>query len=432
MYNKKLLISVLFLTLAAAGNLFAGGSEFNTITDAKTLSLNGMYFAGESGMNSILGNPAGLILLNNKYLEFSVADKVGQQKYEGGSQGLHKSYEEDIVTFSGGLAWSFSPGVILGLSYRNGINYNVNWPFVALQRTDTTSAISAFDLYNKIKVNAASLSGAFTFDNLFIGVTFSAYQVKQETAFPLENARWYDSLSTGEASYQFKYNEDGWTFGFGLGLMYQLSPDLRVGIMTRSGYSADLSGSATSNMFADLDSTASVVDLSSKIEMPWVFGGGLIYQLGSGLTLNADVLYSLWSGTQKSIKYKFNNPVWQSHTSGIDPLTGIKPDEFILNYKNTIDAGIGLEYILKDVILRCGYRFSQSPNSDETYSYLFPSVNQNWLSIGLGYTDGNLKADLGLAYAFGLKRMIDSSNSGFNGNYNSDSVLPTITIKYTL
>src|SRR5574338_4786 len=78
MHNKKLLISVLFLTLAAAGNLFAGGSEFNTITDAKTLSLNGLYFAGESGMNSILGNPAGLILLNNKYLEFSVADKIGQ------------------------------------------------------------------------------------------------------------------------------------------------------------------------------------------------------------------------------------------------------------------------------------------------------------------------------------------------------------------
>ena len=222
------------------------------------------------------------------------------------------------------------------------------------------------------------------FDQLTIGVTVSAYQVKQETAFPLENRLWYDTLSIGLAAYQFNYNEDAWTYGFDIGLLYDVSPDLQIGVMARSGYSADLSGTAQSRYFADLDSAASETDLSSKFEIPWVFGGGLVYSLSENLTMNIDVQYSMWSNTQEAMNYDFNNSVWQNNLPVNDSLSGIRADKFLLDFQNTIDAGVGLDLKLTDLDLRFGYRFSQSPNSESTYSYLFPAVNQHRVSLELG------------------------------------------------
>ena len=423
---------ILICILIVSSDLFAGGADLNVVPAAKTLSLDGLYFAGSDGLNSILGNPAGLIKMSDKYLELSIADLIGQQKFEGDIRGLHKSYKEDHFALSGGFAWAFSPDFILGISYQRAINYNVDWPFLAYQFTDSTTSISSLDLYNRFKVNAASLSGALRFDQLTIGVTVSAYQVKQETAFPLENRLWYDSLNIGLAAYQFNYNEDAWTYGFDVGLLYDISPDLQIGVMARSGYSADLSGTAQSRYFADLDSAASETDLSSKFEIPWVFGGGLVYSLSENLTMNIDVQYSMWSNTQEAMNYDFNNSVWQNNIPLNDSLSGIRADKFILNFQNTIDAGFGLDLKLSEINLRFGYRFSQSPNSESTYSYLFPAVDQHRVSIGLGYVDENLSAALSVAYSFGMEKEISRSVMGFDGKYNSSLVIPALTIRYSL
>ncbi len=426
-------ISLIIIGILLTGsNLFAGGADLNVIPGAKTLSLDGLYFAGGDGLNSVLGNPAGLIRISDKYLELTIADLVGQQKFEGDTKGLHKSYENDHFALEGGLGWAFSPDLIVSLSYGRAFNYNVEWPFLALQQTDSTTSTSAFNLYNRIKIDAASVSGALRFNNLTIGVTVSAYQVKQETAFPQENPSWFDSLSTGLASYQFHYNEDAWTYGFGLGFLYEAGTDLQIGVMARSGFSADLSGSADTEFFTDLDSASSTADLSSKFEMPWVAGAGMVYKLNENIIANADIQYSMWSGTQKSITYDFNNPVWQNNAPGIDTLSGINTTEFNLDFQNTIDAGFGLEFLLSEIHLRLGYRFSQSPNSESTYSYLFPSVDQHRVSLGLGYVDENLSADLSVSYAFGVDKKIEGTKTGFNGIYNSDLVIPAITIRYKL
>lgn len=432
MRTKHILLSVLILFFFV-GDIYAGGADLNVIPGAKTLALDGLYFAGGNGLNSVLGNPAGLIKISNKYLELNIADIIGQQKFEGDTKGLHKSYKDDHFALGGGLAWSFSPNFIMALSYQRAINYNVNWPFIALQKSDSAFSVSAFELHNRIMVNAASVSGAIRFNKITLGVSLSAYQLEQETAFPRENPLWYDSVSVGLASYQFQYKEDAWTFGFGAGILFEVSNNLQVGIMARSGYSADLSGTAQSNMFGDIDSvTVSKVNLSSKYEIPWVFGAGLVFNLQENLKINIDLQYSLWGSTQKSINYSFNNPVWQNGLSDYDSLTGLRGDKLILDYNNSIDAGIGLDYLLDNINLRAGYRFSQSPNSSSTYSYLFPSVNQNWITIGLGYSDENFTADLGLAYAFGVNKNITGTKTNFDGTYDSNLVLPTITIRYTL
>jgi long-subunit fatty acid transport protein len=207
---------------------------------------------------------------------------------------------------------------------------------------------------------------------------------------------------------------------------------MQIGVMARSGYLADLSGTAQSRYFADLDSAASEVDLSSKFEIPWVFGGGLVYKLSESLTINADLQYSMWSNTQESMDFDFNNSIWQNNLPSNDSLSGIRADKFILDFNNTIDAGIGLNLKLSDLDLRFGYRFSQSPNSESTYSYLFPAVDQHRISIGLGYVDENLSADLSVAYAFGTEKEINGTTKGFNGKYNGSLVIPVLTIRYSL
>lgn len=424
----KFLITSLILLLNF--NLIAGDANFSTSARAKTLSLNGMYFAGSDGLQPVLGNPASLSLLKTGGLELNIIDNIGQQEYENLQNVLFQSFQEDDFNFGGGIFWSFSPAFTAALSYQRAVDYHINWPFANLFIGDSTSSLLAFDFFNEITVDAASASFAFGFERFSIGASANFYYVEQHNSFPRSNERWNDTL--GLPGYQFIYNQDGYTFGFNIGASFQLNEQLRIGVMSRSGFKVDLEGTASSNMFAELDTAASMVNLSGTFEMPWAFGGGLIYEWSDDLKVNLDVQYNLWDGIQSTFDFTFDNPLWQQSVSSVDSLTGINASSFNLSFRNSFDAGLGIEYNISGLVLRTGYRYSQSPNSDATYNMLFPSVDQHRVSLGIGYRDGNLIFDGSLAYALGFSKKVSRQQINLPGNYNSSIVLPAVTIKYLL
>jgi long-subunit fatty acid transport protein len=64
---------------------------------------------------------------------------------------------------------------------------------------------------------------------------------------------------------------------------------------------------------------------------------------------------------------------------------------------------------------------------------LFSSVDQHWVSLGIGYQDENLLIDAVVAYAFGISTdVINSEFRNLTGNYSSTVVLPAITFRYLL
>jgi len=261
-------------------------------------------------------------------------------------------------------------------------------------------------------------------------MTANFYRVSQHTAFPQANELWFSG--TGLSAYQFEFEQDGWAVGGNLGMMTDISERLRIGAVVRSAYKASLDGTATSQMFVDLDSARSTVNLSSDFEMPWVFGAGVVYKLNASMEFNLDASYSLWSSIQESYNFEFGSSVWETGLAQADTVTGIRGGTFALQYENTFDLGIGFEYAPpQGLAYRLGYRFSQSPNSEMTYNFLFPGVDQHWLSGGIGYSAENYTLSISLAYALGVAKEIRSSeNPNAFGTYDSNTIVPVANLKY--
>ncbi|MCU7495455.1 MAG: hypothetical protein HF314_18015 [Ignavibacteria bacterium] len=425
MFRKYLIAAALFV--AMPGWLWAGGTGLYPLFSARTIGLNGLYFAGYDGVNSL--NPAALGNLTGMGLTISGADILDQQEFKGDKEGLFKAYRNDNISLSAGFFWNIQPGFSAALTYQPYINYEVDWPFTIFRMQDSNAVILAFDMTNRIKASAISPSVAYSLGSLTLGLSANVYYVQQFSAFPLQNDR-----GRGDAAYQFEYDQNAWTYGFTLGVMADMTEDLRIGATLKSGFKAKLKGTAKSIMFADLDSTAYQTDVSSEYSAPWVAGLGVVYRLKENMFLNADVSYSLWGSIKKTMDFTLDNPVWQSGLSGSDSLVGINPSSINLNYRNTISAGLGFEYSDGEgMAYRFGYRFSQSPNSNATYSMLFPGVDQHWFSFGIGYTGEGYTVDASLAYSLGVSKNISSGSlPALEGKYSSSGIVPAVSIHFVL
>jgi long-subunit fatty acid transport protein len=372
-------------------------------------------------------NPASFSSGSGSGAEIYILNQSGLQEFSDISSNLYKSFQEDDFNAGAGVFWKINPSLTAAASYGRAVSYNVDWPFANFFETDSASSLLTFDMHNTFSIDAASVSLSVRSEDFSIGASAHFYFVEQNSAFPVSNPEW--SSGSGLAAYQLNYMLDGTAFGFNLGISYQINEDLKAGAMVRSGYKSDLEGEAQTRMFSDLDSASSAAAVSAVFEMPWVFGAGFLYSWSDNLSINIDFQYSLWASTQENMDFTFNDPVWQQNLGSIDPLTGITPGSFLLAYDNSIDAGIGMEYFLSDISLRFGYKFSQSPNSTETYNLLFPAVDNHTISFGVGYKSGRIIIDAALAYSIGVTEKINSGNI-LPGEYTSSGYLPSVTLRY--
>jgi long-subunit fatty acid transport protein len=427
---KHYLLSIIFF-LSVTASCIAGGSEIFPLNGAKTLSLNGLYFAGSDGVVNSVTNPASLIFLENHGIEFSINDRLSENQFNRYNNTLFRSFRNDEYIINGGIYFTINNNIKLGISYQPSIKYNVEWPYANYFSKDSSSSLLVFDFFNRLTIEAFAPSAAFRFGIFTVGVAPIAYRIKNSLAFPKSNALWGNFNSAG---YQFEYDQEGWAYGFSLGAISQINPELRLALSIRSGYSSNLKGTAVSSMFKDLYTASSKVNLTSKLEIPWIFGAGALYNLSPEITLNVDAQYSLWGSVQKNININFNDALWQQNLSTVDPLTGITGNSFNLSYKNTIDIGAGLEYFPEgDISYRIGYKYSQSPNQLATYNMLFPSGDQHWFSAGFGLREENFLLDGTVCYAVSFSKNITNGVvNNINGKYSYNVIIPTVSLKYLI
>lgn len=426
---KTILLSMIFFL--SVTSCFAGGSEIFPLNSAKTLSLNGLYFAGSDGVVNAIINPASLIFVEGHGIELSINDRLSENQFNRYNNTLFRSFRNDEYIINGGAYFSITKNIKVGASYQPSVKYNVEWPYANFFSKDSSSSLLVFDFFNRLTIEAFAPSVAFGFGNFTIGVAPVAYRIKNSIAFPKSNAAWGNFNSAG---YQFEYDQEGWAYGFSLGAISQINPELRIALSVRSGYSSNLKGSAASSMFSDLYSASSKVNLTSKLEIPWIFGAGALFNFSPEITLNVDAQYSLWGSVQKNISFNFNDALWQQNLSAVDPLTGITGNNFNLSYKNTIDIGAGMEYFPEgDISYRISYKYSQSPNQQATYNMLYPAGDQHWFSAGFGLRDEKFLLDGTVSYAVSFSKSISNGIvNNINGKYSYNVIVPTVSVKYLI
>lgn len=421
---RKYLIAAAVL-IAMPGMLFAGGTGFYPLFSGRTIGLNGLYFAGYDGVNSL--NPAALSSLKGMGLTISGADLLDEKEFNGTKEGLFKSYRNDNISLAAGFYWNLQPGFTAAITYQPTINYEVDWPYTIFRMQDSNAVILAFDMTNRIKASAISPTVSYSLGSLSLGLSANVYYVQQFNAFPLQNDRGH-----GTAAYQLEYDQNAWAFGFTIGAMTDLTDNLRIGAMLKSGFKAKLKGTAKSDMFAALDSTVSQTDVSSEYQAPWVVGLGAVYKLSDNMAFNLDISYSMWAGVQKVQNFTLNNSVWQNGLNYTDSLVGINPSAIKLSYRNTVSAGLGFEYSDgEEMSYRFGYRYSQTPNKEETYNMLYPGVDQHWFSFGIGYKGDGYVVDATVAYSLGVSKTVSTGSvPALSGKYKSSGIIPAVSLHF--
>ena len=418
------------LIILLTQSVLAQGTNKKSYFGARSTALNGLYFAGIDGINNIYSNPAGLSYNRGHAFEGSYYIRSEQNTFNGDLRSSYKSINKDFGCYNLGIYWSVLDDLTVGLGYEQNYNYEINWPYVLIIRKGTVANVEASDLYSREKNSTITPAVSYKIGSFSAGIAVNISNIKTEMSYPQKNYNWIDSISS--PIYQFSFDKEGWLIDFNFGLMYDFNDNLRVGLTISNSSEKILDGTAKSELYAVMDSSASQVSYTAKYQSPWKLGLGFLYKINDDLKLNVDAQYNLYGNFDDQIERQFDNQVWQTKSQIPDSLTGFSISSIKQFFNNAFDFGVGLEFkAALDLDFNFGYRFSQSPNSDKSFDMLNPIVDQHAFSAGFAYYDQSLTIAGSLIFFTGIKKEVKGSSFNVrDGKYDTSGLIPTLSVKY--
>lgn len=198
---------------------------------------------------------------------------------------------------------------------------------------------------------------------------------------------------------------DDLALGFNLGLLYQLSPETRVGLAYRSKLHNQLDGAANFNNSAVGDAIAASQGLFTRtgaraeINLPETISAGIHHDIDGRLAVMGELAWTRWERL-KELRVEFDN--------------ASQPDEVSsANWKNTWFVAVGATYRAGgNWTLRAGLAYDQSPVPDNTRTPRIPDEDRTWLSFGANYRfSPSASLDIGYTHLFVDGALVNLSTS---------------------
>lgn len=268
--------------------------------------------------------------------------------------------------------------------------------------------------YNgKFSFNASTQYG----ENFYFGLNLNSHFINYDKFTDLHETNNNSGALVRDVRFQNALSTIGNGFSFQLGAIAKINEEFRAGLSYNSPtwytiseettqYLGTIRNEGGSNLTQIIDPYVVNVYPNYKLQTPGKITGSLAYIFAEQGLISFD--YSLKN--YGSTKFKPTSDSYFSVQNGIISNT----------LKNASTYRIGGEYRIKQVSLRGGYRFEESPyENDSFYGDL------NGYSVGLGFNFGNVKLDFAYdhaqrdynqqLYAVGLTDAphIDSKNSNF-------------------
>ena len=209
---------------------------------------------------------------------------------------------------------------------------------------------------------------------------------------------------------------DDWSVGFNLGMLWQATPETRVGVAYRSKIKHTLKGEAdfdnpTTGNAAPIAGGAGLVDgnVSADVSLPDSLSVGFQHNVNNKLTINGDVTWTNWSELEE-LRFEFANPL------AADGVT-------TLEWEDSNRYSLGITYLQNNQwTWRAGIAFDESatPNA-ELISPRVPDADRTWLTAGFTYKQSkNMSIDLGYAHLFiddaKVNKSTTDTENTFRGN----------------
>ncbi|MHB1142032.1 MAG: OmpP1/FadL family transporter [Sulfuricaulis sp.] len=353
----------------AAGHLIRPSSKFSDGGSHISNTLGGAPLTGGDG-----GDAGELAVVPNLYYvqEFANGYRFGlginapfglATDYDDDWKGRYQAIRSEIITININPALAFKAGDRLSLG--GGIN---------LQYIDAelTSAVD-------YTVACFSALGAGTCSANGLGV---------------------GTLQSSATSGMSSNTADDLSWGYNLGLLYEFSPDTRVGLAYRSKISHKLEGTgdftiptAASTAGGAVGPTLSAVfadsNIFARITLPEMISASFYHQLDSKWAVMGDVTHTRWSRLPE-LRIDFENSL---KSDGVEAL----------NWENTWRYSVGATYFQDDRwTWRGGIAFDETPiPNPESRTARLPDNDRKWLAVGGSYHGSKgMTVDFGYAHLF--------------------------------
>lgn len=356
------------------GNAFAGGAA--SAEDASTVFFN------PAGMTRLSGTQLSVVMHAIKpTVRFSNAGSAGTG-VNGGDAGSWALVPNFYVVTE--LSPTLRAG--LGISSPFGLktDYDANWigRFQAIKSDMKTININPALAY---KIN----------DQLSVGAGLNAQYISAE----LTNAVRLPGNAEGFA----QVKGDDWSFGYNLGVLYEVNQSTRFGLAYRSDVRHKLEGDVT---FSGPFVFAQNGPINAEITLPETVSLSAFRQINPQWAVMSDVTWTRWSRFQELRILRSTGA-----------LVSLTPE----NWEDTYRFAIGASYQQSDKLkLRGGAAYDQAPVTDSNRTARIPDADRTWLSVGASYQfTATSSIDVGYAHVFVANAAINSGTPALVGEYSN-------------
>ena len=392
-------------------------------------------------------NPAGMVLIQGNAFEgdlnlydinskFTGQDQLSEGVLSGtaASNGTPSHFLEETLIPATFAVNSLPHGIKIGLTVTTPNGGRIKYPddfsgiyegSEALLTEIQVSVPIAIPITDKLSIGAAPILDWF---QNYVSITQN--QTSLNSATPNGNG------ALG------RFRGSSYAPGFDAGVMYQFSPDTRLGLNYHSKIVHDIKGTETVDI-GELRTIGNVVDnlgsllgLGGVVALPpaassatdkWVFPQSVSFGLFQRLTRQIDVMASAqWTDWQQAGDLDIVDPSTSSFTGG-----GIYTP---FHYRNAWTVGAGADYLpIPRLRLMGGAGYDETPVTTPYRNDLLPDNNRIMVSGGFSYqVRMNLKLEAAYAHYFIADPSIDQTRQSLGPTGLSATQAGTLTGEYSL
>jgi long-chain fatty acid transport protein len=381
------LVALIGMVFAAQAN--AAGFAVQNQNGAGT----GTAFAGSAAMaedaSTIYFNPAGMTYLPMGH-SISVAGTLLQRSLkfdDRGSNALGPFPLGDEGGQGGGMSLIPAAYYSYAINERFRVGLGVSATFG--NKTDyNTTFIGRFQ-GNYVDLKALNVNPSVAWrvnDQLSVGAGISFVKLEGDIQQQLPVSPFLPNARN-------RLEADDNAIGFNLGAMYQVTPQMRVGLSYRSKIDFRLKGHATATEAGPLTGETPAY---AKIELPDTFSVAVHQQLTERWEMMGDYTWTGWSSF-KSLDVR-------------NGTTGARLSNPEYDFRDSWRIGFGGAYKYTEALkLRFGLAFDKSPvHDDSSRTLTLPDSDRYWVAIGARYAfTPTASVDIGYAHIFFDREGID-------------------------
>ena len=474
MMNRIIRISIMSLFLLVPFTELGASGLGLKLVGARAFSLGGAFRGVANDFSAAYWNPAGMTRLNGFQIGFGAVgvrpvatltpknltpDVFNPDPTLGGLYGLNNGYTTSatsltekthmIPSFAFGyhaegskIAYGFS----LSVPFGSGTDWNLfNLGQINNYGNLVSSQYPEFDTVSDIAILAFQPTVTIELsEKLSFGV--GLIYTKADISFRQPSFSDNSTLGTPFGTYQYPYwvtdtflDGSGTGFGLNLGVMFEASEKLSIGVDVQWFGDIDINGEVVATTYfprnddkfkfiiglladTSLDAATRAVyeraafaysggsfentsdAVTTTLPLPLEIGFGIGYQVSEKLMISADLMMTQWSAWDEipiNINKDFDG-------NGKDDVTTL-----VEHWEDVNKFSVGLEYLIMDsdkkqAFLRFGFASDGSPIPDETQGAFIPDIGtKNSVFSGFGINMGSITIDLAAQTMFVDDRIIE-------------------------